>query len=667
MLKSINQKAFAISAAIALLIAGCCGIGAWIALDLVNDLKQSSVSGSMVRTHMDSDMMHDALRADVLAAAVSRDPAYGISLSDVRADLAEHAARFRKNLADNLAIAETDSQKATLGKLSDPLEAYIGGAEKMVDLIGSNPDEAAKAMPAFLKQFETLEGVMEDVGGQFEAEQAAIAAAGESKGSQAPIFLFGLLVLSIALPLVIGLLVRKSLVRPLLDMAAAMQRLAGGDTSVAIPSASRKDEIGTMAVALQSFKEGMTERKRLEAEASVIHKRNEDELRRTEDAFRSAGQEQVSIIDHLAAALGSVANGDLTARISAQLSPDYQRLKDDYNNAIDKLEQAMKEITANARGIRSGTIEISTASEDLSRRTEQQAASLEETAAALDEITTTIKQAAEGAAHAREVVATADADAKKSAGVVRQAVEAMDAISQSSHQIGQIIGVIDEIAFQTNLLALNAGVEAARAGEAGRGFAVVASEVRALAQRSAEAAKEIKGLISTSANHVDHGIKLVGETGKSLERIVAQVIEINEVVVGIAAGAKEQATGLEHVNKAINEMDHVTQQNAAMVKESTAATHSLSLETSRLSELVSQFRVSGSANDDVRHELKKIAPHAFRTAPPAPAAPIAGRGETRMVVNNRRVGFEAAPHHPVAGNTAIAGATSAETDSWDEF
>ena len=258
--------------------------------------------------------------------------------------------------------------------------------------------------------------------------------------------------------------------------------------------------------------------------------------------------------------------------------------------------------------------EISSASDDLSRRTEQQAASLEETAATLTEITETVKRSAEGAKLARDVVSNAKVDADKSAVVMGQAVEAMNAIATSSQHIGQIIGVIDEIAFQTNLLALNAGVEAARAGEAGKGFAVVASEVRALAQRSAEAAKEIKGLISQSSTQVDTGVKLVAETGRSLERILSQVGQINAAVSDIAAGAHEQATALQQVNVAIDQMNAFTQQNAAMVEESTAAGRSLSDETTNLSRLIGQFRVGRPVEDErMRHELKKAAPHAFRS------------------------------------------------------
>ena len=286
---------------------------------------------------------------------------------------------------------------------------------------------------------------------------------------------------------------------------------------------------------------------------------------------------------------------DLTFRLTDDLPEAYRKLQADFNAALEQLEQALQGVASSTQAMNSGTVEISTASNDLSRRTEQQASSLEETAAALDEITATVKKAAEGATHARKVVAGTKDDAERSGEVVRKAVEAMGAIEKSSQQIGQIIGVIDEIAFQTNLLALNAGVEAARAGDAGRGFAVVASEVRALAQRSAEAAKEIKALISTSTTQVGEGVQLVAETGKSLESIMSKVAEINTVVSDIAAGAQEQATGLQQVNTAVNEMDKVTQQNAAMAEEATAAGRSLAQEAEQLTSLVGQFRLGNVA------------------------------------------------------------------------
>jgi len=248
-----------------------------------------------------------------------------------------------------------------------------------------------------------------------------------------------------------------------------------------------------------------------------------------------------------------------------------------------------------ARGIGGGVEEIAQASEDLSRRTEQQAAGLEETAAALDQITATVRQTAEGARRANTAIADAKRESQHSGAVVGRAVSAMGQIEQSSAQISQIIGVIDEIAFQTNLLALNAGVEAARAGDAGRGFAVVASEVRALAQRSAEAAKEIKTLISASTEQVAQGVDLVDQTGHALNAIMQRVEEIDKVMTEIAHSAQEQATGLAQVNVAVNQMDRVVQQNAAMVEESTAATQTLKGEASELLALVARFRLEPHA------------------------------------------------------------------------
>ena len=458
--------------------------------------------------------------------------------------------------------------------------------------------------------------------------------------------------------------------RPLMRLGERMAALANGDLSVDIEGQERGDEIGAMAKAVQVFKENAAERVRLEEETAANRAAAEKERERISAERAKAAEEQAEAVRRLGEGLKNLAAGDLTIRLGDGFVDAYAQIRDDFNQSIDKLKETMLAVVSSADTIQSGSHEISTASDDLSRRTEQQAASLEETAAALDEITATVKKSAEGASHAREVVVAADEDAKKSAQVVRQAVEAMDAIAKSARQISQIIGVIDEIAFQTNLLALNAGVEAARAGDAGRGFAVVASEVRALAQRSADAAKEIKSLISASAAQVDSGVRLVSETGKSLERIMAQVSEINNVVSGIAAGAREQATGLEQVNVAINQMDQVTQQNAAMVEESTAASHSLSKETSQLSGLIGQFQVgrAGLGGGALRQELQKVAPHTFKApSKAAPAARPEPAGEAARVAGQCEAVERPRPIRAKAARAVNGPALGGAADDWEEF
>ncbi|WP_426000775.1 methyl-accepting chemotaxis protein [Caulobacter sp. DWR1-3-2b1] len=298
-----------------------------------------------------------------------------------------------------------------------------------------------------------------------------------------------------------------------------------------------------------------------------------------------------SVVEILAESLQRLSRGDLTARIATDMAGRYAQIKRDFNAAIDSLRQTISSITDSANGLQGGADEIASAADDLSRRTEQQAASLEETAAALDEVTATVRRSAEGAKQASQTASGARVEADRSGEVVREAVAAMGEIEKSSGQITQIIGVIDEIAFQTNLLALNAGVEAARAGEAGRGFAVVAQEVRALAQRSADAAKQIKTLIASSTSQVERGVRLVGQTGEALTGIAVKVGEIDTLISEIARSSQEQATGLHQVNTAVNQMDQVTQQNAAMVEETTAAASNLNTEARDLAKLVAHFQI----------------------------------------------------------------------------
>ncbi|ADM08535.1 methyl-accepting chemotaxis protein McpD [Parvularcula bermudensis HTCC2503] len=307
-----------------------------------------------------------------------------------------------------------------------------------------------------------------------------------------------------------------------------------------------------------------------------------------------ASNEQQLVVSELTSALSRLSGGDLTAQITADFPGQYEGLKSDYNQAVDRLHQAFCDILENTQSITSGVSELSQASTDLSGRTENQAASLEQTAAALNQATQSVADTAKTAKQANKIVSETRAEATESGNIVREAIGKMGEIENSSKEISQIIGVIDEIAFQTNLLALNAGVEAARAGDAGRGFAVVASEVRALAQRSSDAAKEIKDLISTSGRHVTSGVELVGKAGSALGDIVTRVAEVSEMVASINGAAQEQSTGLSEVNAAVNDMDQVTQQNAAMVEESNAACHSLQTQIERLRSMMLRFKTRGA-------------------------------------------------------------------------
>ena len=374
------------------------------------------------------------------------------------------------------------------------------------------------------------------------------------------------------------------------------------------------------------------------------------ERRKAETARAEAIEHQQQALEALSGSLAELACGNLMARLKTSLPQEFHELQSDFNTTVTKLQEVVGSAVTSMRSIESGNRELAQATDDLARRTEQQAASLEETTAALAQITEGVRNTTTGVEHARTVAATATKDAAHTSEIVVRSKSAMDDIQKATGQIGQITDVIDEIAFQTNLLALNAGVEAARAGESGRGFAVVATEVRSLAQRASQSAKDIKSLIDNATSTVAEGAGLVLSTEEALSRFVGQVQEINTIISSIADTAKEQTTGLNEVNMAVNDLDRATQQNAAMVEQSTAATQSLAEEAIRLSDKFSFFQ-TGQA-EDVRKSSAPRAARREKTEAPAlqQSAPPMPQRE-KKVVNSRM---------------SLPAAASAD-DGWTEF
>ncbi|MCE6074325.1 HAMP domain-containing methyl-accepting chemotaxis protein [Agrobacterium vitis] len=493
----------------------------------------------------------------------------------------------------NEAIALDPAKADRLAAIRTRYEAIITITSKVIDLDARKQDTEARAE---LRQADKLIAETADetrrwvVDGAKELSDKSTLISNETRNTIIST-LGGLLVAFILAIFAALWIVSHGITRPIERLRLRMTSLAKGETRAEIDGAGRGDELGQMAAAVAVFRDNALDRERLEAEAEASRGLSEKE-RAERDAQRAKDAADTKFaVEALAEGLTRLADGDVSYRITVPFVAGLDGLRSNFNSSVQKLQQALVTVRQNARGIDAGANEIRSAADDLSHRTEQQAASVEETAAALEQITTTVKDSTRRAEEAGILVSKTRDGAERSGDVVRKAVAAMQEIERSSGEISNIIGVIDEIAFQTNLLALNAGVEAARAGEAGKGFAVVAQEVRELAQRSANAAKDIKGLIVSSGQQVQAGVQLVAETGDSLETIVGEVQEINRHVTAIVEAAREQSVGLQEINTAVNTMDQGTQQNAAMVEQTTAASHSLAKEAATLSDLLSRFKL----------------------------------------------------------------------------
>ncbi|RKE77432.1 methyl-accepting chemotaxis protein [Rhizobium sp. AG855] len=422
-------------------------------------------------------------------------------------------------------------------------------------------------------------------------EDVPVAVVSAIVNQQTLILIAGGLVIMAAVIISLLAAVRMFIQKPIGALLKEVSRLSRGDYEQPVGGQDRKDEVGALATSLDSFRNQLAEGRSIEAVAERQRLAAEEQRSQTEAERHAVTETQRKVVMALGKGLQQLADGNLSHRISEEFPGSYAELRDHYNSAVDSLENTVLRLNVTVDTLNAGTREISRSSDHLSKRTEQQAASLEETTAALGEIADKLNESAGNAQLAASKVKTACTEAERSGEVVQKAISAMEGIEDSSRKVSQIIGVIDEIAFQTNLLALNAGVEAARAGEAGKGFAVVAQEVRELAQRSAQAAREIKALISASNDQVGQGVTLVAETGESLDRIAEQVQAIDSLMQQISRATGEQASGLREINTAVNHMDQATQQNAAMVEETTAASAVLNGEANTLSQMISRFVV----------------------------------------------------------------------------
>jgi methyl-accepting chemotaxis protein len=519
-----------------------------------------------VTTHqMFGDMKHDAVQNDVFRLVDASGRGDRGKMTEAKSGMAADIDELKKTYDFVFAQSLPEAVHAATEKTRADRDDFIGKARTLAARIEQAPTQTTGAFDAFTASFDRFEKSQEGLAKAIETERADEAARADTLYA---VSLAIMALTALAMGAALGWVrrfVTLRVVRPVETITATLQRMARGDYAQAIHGNEHGDETDQMAAAAAVFR------------ANAL-------------AMRQAEIDQRQVVGELAAGLDKLAMRDLEYRIHTPLAEQYEGLRLNFNSAAESLREALGSVRIGANALTRSIVEISSASDDLSIRNVRQAASLEETSAAMNQITASVQETATDANAVRATIAHAEQEADQGGAVVARAIAAMDEIERSTREISQIIGVIDGIAFQTNLLALNAGVEAARAGEAGKGFAVVATEVRALAQRSAEAASNIKGLITSSTRQVGAGVALVGETGEMLGAIVQRVGEVTAMVNRIADSAQTQALHLGQVNATVGEMDRVTQQNAAMVEQTTAAARALSDEAEQLTALVRQFR-----------------------------------------------------------------------------
>ncbi|MCP3735750.1 methyl-accepting chemotaxis protein [Sphingomonas sp. RP10(2022)] len=496
---------------------------------------------------------------------VTGDPTYLKSYDEARKEFDDTAAELQRLLTDPAKLAQVrEAQRQTLAWRRDWGDRLIGWVK------AGRRDEAQDLVRGAGKAVLVSKVALplRDLRAEETQEMAANAARQDSAIRYAIIALVIGAIALVGIAITLSMLLSRQIARPITALTDAMAALAAGRHDIAIDAAERGDELGDMGRAVQVFRDTAT--------AKVA-----------DDADRAAAMTAIG------GGLHRLAEADLTARI-ADVPDAFRSLSADFNNATASLSRVLGEVRGSVHAIKRNSGEINQSALDLAQRTEQEAAALQESAAALDEVTRSIRDGAGAATGASSAMADTRDEAERGGTIVRKAIGAMNGIETASNEIAEIISLIDGIAFQTNLLALNAGVEAARAGDAGRGFAVVASEVRALAQRSADAATEVKSKVTSAHAHVRAGVELVDQTGQALSRIIDRVATVSGSIDAIAQQSDHQAKSLGQINVAISEMDAMTQQNAAMVEETSAAARQLVAEAEQLAGSVATFVIDGA-------------------------------------------------------------------------
>jgi methyl-accepting chemotaxis protein len=504
-------------------------------------------------------------------------------------------------LTANFIANEPEAHRAELEKLMDEtglaavdaLRARLIASQGNIEAAGIDGKEWFATTTA---RIVALRGIEEKAAGIIVADAEAMAAE-----SMRAMIVTGGIIITLLLAVAVGaFLVIRSITRPLAGLSDAMGRISSGDLDLVVPGQTLNDEIGAMSRALVVFQNTAVEKIRIDGEIEKERSMSDRERAEREAAKAAEAEATGQAVAAFAKALDDLAAGDLTVSIDTPFTADLDNLRLNFNTAVGRLGDTLFQVHAAIDTINAGAGEMRAAADDLCGRTEQQAASLQQTSSALEEITATVSHSSKSANEASSMAGSTQKSTEESLVIVANAVASMGRIEDASKRISSIISVIDEIAFQTNLLALNAGVEAARAGEAGKGFAVVAQEVRELAQRSATAAKEIKDLISESSHEVADGVKHVTATGKALDQIASHIVDISKHIASIATAAGQQSVGLNECNLAVSSLDQSTQQNAAMVEETTAVTHRLAGDSATLAELVGQFRLAGGKGSSQR-------------------------------------------------------------------